>query len=121
MQQRRAERKTADTISDVGESAREAANGARLSATNGINGMRELQLALISAAQENINAWFEYSQDALQARSMHDLVEVTTSHSRRQLQMTAEHARELAERAQKIARNTATPMASLFGSLNESR
>jgi hypothetical protein len=120
MQQRRAERRTAEAISDVGESAREAANRAQSSAVNGFDGVREFQLTLVGAAQENVNACFDYVQSALQAKSIQDLVEVTTSHSRRQLQMSAEQARELAECARNATKNTRTPFTSMFGTSKES-
>ncbi len=79
-------------------------------------GLREYQLKVLSATQANVNALFEYAHDLLQAQSMSELVDVSTTHSRHQLEMMAEQTRELADSAQKIATETTRPLASAFGS-----
>ncbi len=116
MQDKKAERRPSETIRDLGENAREATGRAQESSSRAAEGFREYQLKLISAAQANTNALFEYAQDALHAQSISDLVEISTTHSRRQMEMMAEQARELAASAQKIATDTARPLTSAFGS-----
>jgi Phasin protein len=59
-------------------------------------GFREYQLKVLSATQANIDAIFEYAQEAVRAQSVSELVELSTTHSRRQLEMIAEQAREIA-------------------------
>ena len=120
MQDRRAEKRTSETIRDLGENAREAASRAQESTSRATEGLREYQLKLVGAAQENVNAFFEYAQDAVEARSISDLVELSTEHSRRQLEMMAEQARELAGSAQKITAGTAWPLTSMFGQFGPS-
>jgi len=44
-----------------------------------------------------------------------ELVELSTTHSRRQLEMMAEQAREIASDAQKLATESARPLTSGFG------
>src|SRR5439155_13455840 len=75
-----------------------------------------IQLRVLSAAQANINAIFEYAQDALQARSMSELMELSASHSRRQLEAVAQQSREIANAAQKLATESARPLTGGFGS-----
>jgi len=116
MQDKKAERRPSETIRDLGENAREATGRAQESSSRAAEGFREYQLKLISAAQANTNALFEYAQDALHAQSISDLVEISTTHSRQQMEMMAEQARELAASAQKIATDTARPLTSAFGS-----
>jgi hypothetical protein len=116
MQDRKTERKTSETIRNVGENAREAAGRAQESASRAVEGFRDYQLKFIAAAQDNVNALFEYAQDVVQAQSMQDLIELSTSHTRRQFEMMAEQTRELAARAQKIATDTALPLTNVFGS-----
>ena len=117
MQERRsAEKRASETIRDLGENARQAAGRAQESSSRAAEGFREYQLKLISAAQANVNAIFEYAQDVLQAESVSDLVEISTSHSRRQFEMMAEQTRDLANSAQRIATETSRPLANVFNS-----
>ena len=74
-----------------------------------------VQIAL-SAAQANLNAIFEYAQDALQAQSISELMELSATHSRRQLETMAQQSREIANAAQKLATESARPLAGGFGS-----
>ena len=117
MQERKsAEKRISEAVHDIGENTRQAAGRVQESSSRAPEGFREYQLTLISAAQANTNALFEYAQDALHAQSISDLVEISTTHSRRQMEMMAEQARELAASAQKIATDTARPLTSAFGS-----
>jgi len=119
MQEKKAEKATSQTIRDLGDHAREAVGRTQESSSRAAEGFREYQMKLIWAAQANTNALFEYAQDALRAQSFSDLVEISTTHSRRQLEMVAEQTRELASSAQKIATDTARPLAGVFGNQGE--
>ena len=116
MEARKPEKKASEAIRDLGENARETANRAQHSTARAAEGIRDYQLKLVAAAQENANAFFEYAQDALQAQSVSDFIELSTEHSREQVEMMSKQARELAASAQNIAAGTAWPMAGLFGS-----
>lgn len=77
---------------------------------------QEYQLQLILAAQDNVNALFEYMQRAVQAQSISELMELSNSHSRRQLEMITQQSRELTASAQKMATGSAAPpFAGIFG------
>ena len=65
-------------------------------------GFREYQLNIVAAAQDNINAIFEYMKDALKAQSVSELIELSTSHSRRTFEMMADQARQVTSAAQNI-------------------
>src|SRR5205814_6559530 len=109
-------KKARETIRELGENARETASRAQQSTARDTEGMRDYQLKLVAAAQENANAFFEYAQHAVEARSVSDLIELSTEHTRRQVEMMSKQAQELAASAQNIAAGTAWPMAGLFGS-----
>jgi hypothetical protein len=111
----KAEKATSQTSRDLGEHAREAAGRTQESTTRAAEGFRDYQLKLISAAQDHANALFEYAQDVVRAQSITELVEVSTSHTRKQFEMMTEESRELAASAQKIATDTARPLTSMFG------
>ena len=118
MQERRAARRITKPISHLlEENARDARNRAEESTANGLNGMRDVQVKLVSAAHENVDALFEYVKDVVQAQSMEELAKASTSYSRRQFEMTAEQARQLGECAQKVGTNTARPFTSMVGGL----
>jgi hypothetical protein len=56
MQEKKADRRTRETVRDLGENVREAAGRAQQSSARAAEGFREYQLKLISAAQANANA-----------------------------------------------------------------
>jgi len=107
------DRKTAEKRAS--ETAREAAARVQESSSKAAEGFREYQLKVLSATKANIDAIFEYAQDAVHAQSVPELVELSTTHSRRQLEMMAEQAREIASAAQKLATESARPLTRGFG------
>lgn len=107
MDARSTERKARDT-------ARQTVDRVEETATHAAEGLREYQLKLFAAMQANMNAFFEYAQDAVKARSVPELIEVSTSHSRRQLEMVVDQAREMASAAQRLA-GSARPLTNSFG------
>ena len=113
MLQKPAERRISDTIRDLGE---EGSRNAQETSSRAVEAFRGYQLKLLSAIHDNMNATMEYAKDVLQANSVSDLLEVSTSHSRRQLEMMAEQARELSSSALGIVSQGAQPMA-LFRSV----
>jgi hypothetical protein len=77
-----------------------------------VEGLRVCQSKILSATQANINAMFEYAQEALNAKSMPELVEISTAHFRRQLEMMTEQGREIVGAGQKLAIESARPFTS---------
>jgi hypothetical protein len=107
------DKKTAEKKAN--ETAREAAGRVQESSSKAAEGFREYQLKVLSATQANIDAIFEYAQEAVQAQSVSELVELSTTHSRRQLEMMGEQTREIASAAQKLATESVRPLTSGFG------
>lgn len=95
---RRTKRVANETMERVQESTSQATEG-----------FREYQVKVLAAAQDNINAVFEYVQDVMMARSVPELVETSTRHSRRQLERVTEQARQIATAAQKMAMGSTRP------------
>ena len=116
--ERRAANATREAVSRAGDAARDASDRAQESTARAAEGFRDYQLKVLSAAQANINSWFEYVQDVVQAQSISEVVEVSTSHSRRQLEAIAEQSRELANAAQRLATDTARPLRGLGNQFN---
>jgi hypothetical protein len=113
--ERKAGNAARETAARAAETGREAAGRIQESSSNAAEGFREYQLKVISAAQANVNAIFEYAQDMVQAQSVSELMELSAAHSRRQLEAIAQQSREIASAAQKLATDTARPLAGGFG------
>ena len=94
----------------VKNTARETADRMQESAANAADGLREFQLKLLSATHANVEVFFEYAQDVIRARSVPELIEVSTSHSRRRMEMIADQAREIASAAQKLMNGSTRPL-----------
>lgn len=96
----------------VKQTAREATERVQEISSKAADGLRECQAKILSAAQANINAMFEYAQEALNAKSMPELVELSTAHARRQLETMTEQAKEITGAVQKAAIESARPLTS---------
>jgi hypothetical protein len=100
-----------DTITrKAKENAREATERAEASASNAAEGMRACQTAILAATQANITAMFEYMQEAFSAKSIPELMEVSTRHAQRQMQMMTEQARQITTAMQKAAADGTRPL-----------
>jgi hypothetical protein len=114
--ERRAGNAARETAARAGENTREAAARIEESSSKAAEGFREYQLRILSATQANVNAIFEYAQDVVQAQSVSELMELSATHSRRQLESIAQQSREIASAAQKLATESARPLTGAFGS-----
>ena len=114
--ERKASNAARETASRASETAREAADCFQESSLKATEGFREYQLKILSAAQANVDAIFEYAQDVVQAQSMSEIMELSSTHSRRQLEAIAQQSREIANAAQKLASGATGPLTSGFGS-----
>ena len=83
------------------QTARETTERVEANATKAAEGLRDYQIAMLSATQANINAMFEYMQEAFSAKSVPELMEICSKHARRQMEMMSEQAREISGAVQK--------------------
>lgn len=67
---------------------------------------------VIEIARANTNAGFDYAVSLLGAKSLSELVEISTTHSRQQFEAFHAQAKELTALAQKVATETAEPIKS---------
>ena len=66
-------------------------------------GTTEYNMRVIAAACANTRAMIEFSNTLLQARSLSEMVALSTAHARKQIETVAEQTRELAEVAERMA------------------
>jgi phasin family protein len=105
-------RKTAAAAENV---MSEAGNRMQESASRAVDRLRDCQLKVLSATQASVNAFFEYAQDVVRAKSIPELVELSTAHTRRQYELMSEQSREMAEATQELAKEAARPLTSDLG------
>jgi phasin len=78
--------------------------------TTAAKGTADYNLKVIEAARTNANAAFDYAKELLAAKSLSDIVEVSTDHARKQFETLTEQTKELTALAQKVATDTAEPL-----------
>jgi phasin len=73
-------------------------------------GTTEYNLKLIEAARINTNAAFDFATELFNAKSLSDVVELSTAHMRKQVEAMTAQTKELTSLAQKVASETAEPI-----------
>jgi phasin len=73
-------------------------------------GTTDFGLKVIEAARANANAAFDFATEALTARSLSELIELTGAHTRRQVDAVLGQSKELAAIAQKMAVEATQPL-----------
>jgi len=102
-----------DTITrKTKQTAHAATERVEASATNAAEGLRTCQTTILAAVQANINAMFEYMQEAVSANSIPELMEISTKHAQQQMQIMTEQGREITSAMQKAMAGSAQPLTS---------
>jgi phasin len=73
-------------------------------------GAADYSRKIIELARENTNAAFDFAAELLGAKTFSEVVELSTSHARKQFETLTEQGKELAALAQKVATETAEPI-----------
>lgn len=73
-------------------------------------GTIDFGLKVIEAARANANAAFDFAAEALTVRSLSELIELTSTHTRRQVDALLGQSKELAAIAQKMAVEATQPL-----------
>lgn len=91
-------------------SAEEASVIAEDAYAKAAKGVSDYGLKVLDHARLNANAAFDFARDLIAAKSPSEMVELSTSHVRKQFDALTAQTRELAELAQKAAAETVTPV-----------
>ena len=75
-------------------------------------GTADYNRKVIEVARANANAAFDYARDLLDAKSISDVAEVSSTHARKQFEALTEQSKELSALAQKVATETVEPIKS---------
>jgi len=73
-------------------------------------GASDYGLKVIEAARENTNAAFDFATQLMTVKSLSEVVELSTAHTRKQFEALTAQTKELAAIAQKVATDTAEPV-----------
>src|SRR5262249_27154191 len=69
----------------------------------------------IEAARANTNAAFDFASQLMAVKSLSEMVELSTAHTRKQFETLTAQSKELAAIAQKVASESAEPVKESFG------
>ena len=96
----------------VAEEATDVLEDAYATATKGVS---DYGLKVIEAARENTNAAFDFASRLMTVKSLAEMVELSTAHTRKQFEAVTAQSKELVAIAQKAAADSAEPMKESFG------
>ncbi|MEI7804986.1 MAG: phasin [Hyphomicrobiales bacterium] len=80
--------------------------------TTASKGASEYGLKVIETSRANTNAAFDFFGKLMTAKSLSEVVELSTAHAREQFETVSGQSKELATLAQKVATETAEPIKS---------
>ena len=84
--------------------------------TTAAKGASEYGLKVIDAARTNTNAAFDFATEMATAKSLSELVELSTAHARKQFETVSAQTKELTSLAQKVTADTVEPFKTGFTS-----
>ena len=99
-----------DSYEKIKSAAEEATGVLEDTYAKASKGTTEYNLKLIEAARINTNAAFDFATELFNAKSLSDVVELSTAHLRKQVEAVTAQTKELTSLAQKVASETAEPI-----------
>jgi phasin len=105
-------KETYEKMKSAAEEATDVLEDTYATATKGVS---DYGLKLIEAARENTNSAFDFATQLMTVKSLSEVVELSTAHTRKQYEAVTAQTKELAAIAQKVAVDTAEPVKEGFG------
>ena len=103
-----------EVLETFSTAANEATHAVQDCCTTALKGMQDYSGKVMQFTQANIKSNMEFVQKLANAKSPSEFIEMSTSHTRHQLETLAEQGKELAALAQQVTRNTVEPLKSGF-------
>ncbi len=101
-----------DTYEKMKAAAEEATDVLETTYSTATKGASDYGLKMIEAARINTNAAFDYAGELFTAKSLSEVIELSSAHARKQFETLTQQSKELGELAQKVAAETAEPIKS---------
>lgn len=99
-----------DAYAKMKTAAEEASSIMETTYANASKGAADYGLKVVEIGRANSNAAFDFAAELMGARTLAQIVEIATSHTRKNIEQMTEQVKELASLAQKVANTTAEPM-----------
>ena len=101
-----------DAYSKMKTAAEEATGILENTYTNASKGASDYGLKVIEAARVNTNAAFDFAGELITAKTLSEVIELSSAHARKQFEALTEQGKELSALAQKVATETVEPIKS---------
>ncbi len=101
-----------DTYEKMKAAAEEATDVLETTYSTATKGASDYGLKMIEAARANTNAAFDYCGDLITAKTLSEVIELSSAHARKQFEALTQQSKELGALAQKVATETAEPIKS---------
>jgi phasin len=105
-------KETYEKMKSAAEEATDVLEDTYAAATKGAS---DYGLKVIEAARANTNAAFDFASQLMTVKSLSEMVELSTAHTRKQFEALTAQSKELAAIAQKVATDSAEPVKESFG------
>ena len=99
-----------ETLAKGKAAAEQSARAVEQSYSATVENMRDYHLKMIDMARANTEAAFEFARQLAITKSPSDVMELWTSHARKQFEKLSEQVKELTALGQKIASKSAEPI-----------
>lgn len=101
-----------DTYEKMKAAAEEATDMLEATYSTASKGSSDYGLKVIEAARVNTNAAFDFVSEMITAKSLSEVIELSSAHTRKQFETLTKQSKELGSLAQKVATETAEPIKS---------
>ena len=103
-----------EVFETIGTATTEVAEVMKNCCSTALKGMQDYNSKVIEFSQANTKSYAEFVQKLASVKSPSELFEISTDHTRHQLETMGEQAKQLAELAQKVTLATAEPLKRSF-------
>ena len=101
-----------DTYEKMKAAAEEATDVIETTYSTATKGASDYGLKMIEAARVNTNAAFDFAGELITAKTLSEIIELSSAHARKQFEALTQQSKELGALAQKVATDTAEPIKS---------
>jgi phasin len=101
-----------DTYEKMKAAAEEATDVLETTYSTATKGASDYGLKMIEAARVNTNAAFDFAGELMAAKTLSEMVELSSTHARKQFETLTQQSKELSALAQKVATETTEPIKS---------
>lgn len=101
-----------DTYEKMKAAAEEATDVLETTYSTASKGASDYGMKVIEAARTNTNAAFDFANELITAKTLSEVIELSSAHARKQFEALTEQSKELGALAQKVATETAEPIKS---------